>query len=204
MIRRPRSTKHLDTRAILDFLEDRLDAKSRRAAEEHLGSACAECRLLLHEVGLTLHRMQRDRSVEVPEAWRHRALDLFQPVQKPLGRPSLRFLVARLVLDSAAPGASAATRRAMGTGRRLAFSMGEGTLEVETEAEGPGMFALRGLLRLEEPNLYEIEIEAAGERRSAQTDSAGRFAVGTLPHGRITLRVVGPGGRWRVPPFSTP
>ncbi|MEK7314748.1 MAG: hypothetical protein AAB011_01080, partial [Candidatus Eisenbacteria bacterium] len=104
MIRGTRSTKHLDTRGILDFLEDRLDAKSRRAAEEHLGSACAKCRRLLHEVGLMVHRMQLDRSAEVPEEWRNRALGLFQPVQKPQERSTLRFLVARLLLDSAAPG----------------------------------------------------------------------------------------------------
>lgn len=202
MKRRPRSRTHLEIGTILDFLENRLDEGARKKMEEHLGEPCEACRDLLHESGLILERMRLDRGTEVPEAWRRRALELFAPSTEPARRASLRTLVARLLFDTAASPSLATTRGTVGSGRRMTFALGEGTLEVESEPEGPGVVSIRGVLRLEEPALHEIRLESGGDHRAVFPDAEGRFALGSIPSARIAIVVAGPAGRWRVPPFS--
>ena len=72
------SSRHLDTRTGLDYLEFRMDAAGRRAVEEHLGRDCVTCRNLVRELGWLTERMRLDRIPEVPEALHARAVAVFE------------------------------------------------------------------------------------------------------------------------------
>src|SRR5437867_10047509 len=97
-MRRPPSARaHLDTRTLLDYLDDRLTATDRRRIEDHLGGSCASCRERLVEVGGLIESMRSDRSGPVPDAVRARALEVLgpRPVAPPIAPP--RWLPASLV-----------------------------------------------------------------------------------------------------------
>src|SRR5262249_58069006 len=95
-----RSRRHVSTRDVLDYLDDRADARTRTRIEEHLGGACARCRELLRDVSAVRQTMRDDRTPEVSESLRERALSVFVPPMQ-VARPRRTVLsVARLLFDS--------------------------------------------------------------------------------------------------------
>ncbi len=139
--------RHLDSAAVLDYLEQRLPERRRQAVEEHLGRPCAQCRERVRETGRLLDLMRADRSVEVPAELRRRALEAFVPRRSAglVGRAAAG--LARLLFDSALQPLPAAVRRAVGEARRLRFALDSDTVEVECELESAGSWTCAGSLR---------------------------------------------------------
>lgn len=199
MKRTRRSDRHLDTRSALDYLDQKLDARSRRATEEHLGRPCPMCRERLRELGALLELMRGDSTAEVP-AWLHaRATSVFHietrstPVQRLLGS------LATLLFDSLSTPASAGARRSVGEARRLSFQLGEGRLELEVDRESAQTVQLRGWLEVADPALHDLRVTVGEEQRRVQPDSAGSFVEDHVPLGAIEILIEGPGGSWHLP-----
>jgi predicted anti-sigma-YlaC factor YlaD len=202
MRRPPRSRRHLDTRALLDYLEDRLAAAERDRVEDHLAGPCPACRDRLRDVGRRLEIMRADREREAPEALRARALAAFD-VLAPSRQPrETAWRTAALVFDSVLDPLPAGLRRTVGEARWLRFSLGDHLLDMEVEPEAGGVVTLRGRLSVEAPALFRIEVGAARERRTAWPAASGHFALERLPAAEVTIEVSGPGGRYRLPPLA--
>jgi anti-sigma factor RsiW len=199
MKRPPVGRQHLDVRAILDYLEDRLDASARRNVEDHLAGSCSRCRELLHEVGRLTGAMLADRTPPVPAAMRERSLEVFGVRAEHPTSPRLVWQVARLLFDSRVSPIPHAARRAMGEARWLRFALDDHVLELETEPESGGSMTIRGCLASPDPALFRIEVAAGDESSIAWPDSAGRFSLERVPVGEASVTVQGPGQRWRLP-----
>jgi hypothetical protein len=200
--RPPIARRHLDTRILLDYLEELLDAPSRRRVEDHLGGSCASCRDRLREVAALVQTIREDRSVAPPVSVRERALAVLRT------RPSLPTSVAAgwrlaaLLFDSWTDPLPAATRRAIGGARWLKFGLGDYTLEIEAEPEIDDAWTLRGRLDLPDPSLHRIELEARGERLTTWPDTSGRFVIERVPPGPWSIEVLSPDQRYRLPDLS--
>lgn len=199
MKRNRSSDRHLDDRSALDYLEQKLDASARRAAEEHLGRPCAECRERLREVGALLELLRTDDAPAVP-AWLHeRALSVFRSSPQPSMAQRALGALATLVFDSLADPLPAAARRSVGEARRLGFRLDEHTLEVEIERESAQTVQMRGWLDAPDAALYAMSVSVGGETRRVQPDGDGGFVAEGIPTGAISLHVQGPGGAWQLP-----
>lgn len=196
--RRP-AGRHLDTQAVLDFLEDRLEAAARARVEEHLATPCEKCREAVRTTGELLERMRLDRTPDVPEHLHHLALDAFAAVPRAERAPGVLERLAKLVFDSAATPAPAVSRRAVGASRLLRFAAGENTLELEIEAETSSEFTVRGRLAADDPALWRLDLEVGAEQRTAWFDADGAFALERVPAGRARLTLTGPSGSHRFP-----
>ena len=189
---------HLDDAAVLDYLDGRLPAVRRRAAEAHLASPCAECRERLRAWGELLERLHAPLPADVP-AWAHaRARAAFEPEAPSRRTPALIERLARLLFDSWSAPLPAAVRRAAGDVRRMRFQVGQGDLELECEREDTARAALRGVLRVADPELHAVTVTSGRETLRAQPDAHGAFAVTGVPRGRARLHVRGPSARWRT------
>lgn len=187
-----RRDPHLDTRTLLDLLDQRLDATAVARAESHLAQPCVACRERLREVGALVATLRGDRTPDVPEALTRRALAAFAPhAAQPAGE-RLADAIARLLFDSFAAPLPAAARRAVGEARRLRFALGEDAIELELERDAPGTMAMRGRLTAVEPALWQLTLRAGDEVRPAAPDAWGAFAFDALPAGPCTLHVRGP------------
>lgn len=199
MKRPPMGRRHLDTRNLLDYLEDRLDAAARAKVEDHLAGSCSRCRELLHEVGRLVDAMRADRTPPVPAAVSARALEALGVRTTPTRADTGVWQVARLLFDSLTEPLPAPVRRAVGEARWLRFALDSHLLEIEAEPETGESVTLRGRLVSPDPALYRIEVVAAGESLTAWPDAAGRFAIERVPIGGASLTVQGPDQRWRLP-----
>jgi len=187
---RRRTGRHLDDETLLDYLEERADAAARRRVEEHLAGACTACRERLDAVAKVLAAMRADRVPEVPASVRARALESFDARPIEVAPESHAMRIARLVFDSLRTPLAAGARRSVGETQRLRWEFPAGGLELEIEQDGPGRQTVRGHLERADPALCRIEIEAAGETRSAWPDAAGLFVLEDLPADPIRWRVV--------------
>ncbi len=199
MKRPPSSRRHLDTRALLDYLEHRLDAAGRQRVEDHLAGPCERCRELLHGVGRLVDSMRADPAAAVPDAIRARALEVFAGRTAAPEVAGRAWQLASLVFDSLRDPLPALVRRTVGEARWLRFALGGYALEMEVEPEAGAAWTLRGRLAIPEPALYRIEVGAAGERLHAWPDAEGRFAIERVPAGEIEIAVSGPEERFRLP-----
>ena len=191
--------RHLDLRAVLDYLDHRTDAAARRAVDEHLGQPCAACREQVRQVGELLETMRLDRAGEVP-AWLHeRAVAAFHPLAQPSGARRMLEGVAQLVFDSLSSSLPAPARRSVGEARRLRFGLADDMPDMELEREGAGSQSLRGQIVADDPALWTLEVRCGSEHFVAQPDARGAFALGQLPDGALDVTVEGPTGRFRLP-----
>ena len=190
--------RHLDTRAALDFLEYRLEAGERRRVEEHLGRPCDTCRERLRELGELLTTMRDDRAGEVPRFLHERAIGVFAPAGTPSPARRLVDAIAELLFDSQVAPLTTAARRAVGGARRLRFSLGAHSVELEVEREG-SQLKVSGQLHTADAQLWSVEGEAGGERRSVHPDAAGKFGLDGLPWESLTLRLRGEAEVFRLP-----
>ncbi|MBI5837022.1 MAG: hypothetical protein HZB25_07245 [Candidatus Eisenbacteria bacterium] len=202
MKRSPGKSPHIDTQVALDYLENRLTEAQRAPVEVHLASPCPDCRERVREVGRTLELMRLDRTPEVPDAVRARALSVFQdrPRESPVRRAAAR--VAELLFDSWAQPAPALARRAVGEARRLRYTLGGQGFELEIELESQGMVTLRGRLDAPEPALCSIVVEVGEERRAAWPDAGGAFAIEHVPTGQARVSVTGLERAFHLPPVE--
>jgi hypothetical protein len=191
--------RHLDTSAALDFLEQRLDASARRRVEEHLGRPCTACRERVRQLGEVLTTMREDRVGEVPRFLRERAIGVFQPAVKTAPVRSLVDAIAELLFDSAVQPLTSAARRSVGTARRLKFRLGTHSVELEIEPEGLGTMSVRGRLQATDAQLWSIQVEVGGERRTVRPDATGVFVVNGMPLGPVALLLRGEDERFRLP-----
>ncbi len=199
----PPSTRgHLDLRAVLDYLEHRTDAATRRAVDEHLGRPCAACRERVRAVGELLETMRTDRVGDVPAALHARALSVFEPHAQPSAARKLLEAVATLVFDSFASPLASPVRRSVGEARRLRFGLADQMLDLELEREGASTTSLRGQLAADDAALWSLEVRCGGERFTTRPDAAGAFALTGLPAGALELTVEGPSGRFILPPLE--
>ncbi len=194
---------HLDLRAVLDYLEHRTDAATRRAVDEHLGRPCAACRERVRAVGELLETMRQDRVGDVPASLHTRALDVFEAHAEPSVARRLLEAVATLVFDSFATPLAAPARRSVGEARRLRFGLADQMLDMELEREGAATVALRGRLAAEDAALWSLEVRCGSERFVTRPDAGGAFALTGLPAGALELHVEGPSGRFRLPPLES-
>lgn len=199
MRRPPQSPRHLETRVVLDYLDDRLDAADRRRVEDHLAGPCARCRDLLHELSRLIETMRTDRIEEVPEALTARALEAFEAQPAPARILSGTWRNATLVFDSLREPLPAMLRRTLGDARWLRFMLGGHELELEADPETGDGWTLRGRFDAPDAALYRIEIEAAGEQPHTWLDAEGRFAIEGVPGGAIRIAVLGPEEHYRLP-----
>src|SRR5262245_37421900 len=110
---------HLDSRAVLDYLEDRLDASGRTRVESHLAGSCGRCRRLFHETARLLGAMRTDRVPVVPESLRSGVLGLFA-INPPVATPEAPgWHIARVLFDSLVEPLPVPVRRAVGEARWL-------------------------------------------------------------------------------------
>ncbi len=195
----PPRERHLDVRTVLDYLDRKLDAAGRRAADAHLGRPCAACRERVRATGELLETMRHDRAGDVPAWLRQRALDVFE------GRESVspvrRFVdaLAELVFDSLRSPLPAAARRSVGEARRLRFQFGADALDLELEAETLSTQLLRGRLEAGDPALWTLEIVGAEETTTVRPDANGALLATDLPSGTLQLRLEGPEGTFLLP-----
>jgi hypothetical protein len=190
---------HLDTEKLLDYLDGRARAMDRREVEEHLGLPCPACRDLLHELGALIERTRLDRTDEVPEALRARALAAFTPRAAPALPGRVAEMLARILFDSLNQPIPLGVRRAVGEVRRLRLALGEHSLELEIEIETGETRSVRGRLDAPDPQLHRVELLIGAERLSAWADASGLFTFERVPRGTARITVVGPTGRYRVP-----
>lgn len=191
--------RHLDTSAALDFLEQRLDASARRRVEDHLGRPCTACRERVRQLGEILTTMRDDRVGEVPRFLRERALAVFVPATQTSPVRNLVDAIAELLFDSAVQPLTAAARRSVGEARRLKFRLGTHSVELEIEREGLGTMSVRGRLQATDAQLWSIQVETGGERRTVRPDATGVFVVDGLPLAHVTLLLRGEDERFRLP-----
>ena len=193
------SRRHLNTRTALDYLECRMDPAGRRAVEAHLGRSCLACRLLVRELGWLLERMLLDRTPEVSDTLRTRALEAFD-LHVPFAPVApARAGIAVLLFDSWRTVLPAAAHRAVGELRRLRFALGAEVLELESEIESSDARTLRGRLHAPDPLLHRIELAVRGERLSTRPDTDGAFVFDRVPLGKARLSVIGARQRFRIP-----
>jgi hypothetical protein len=198
----PLRERHLDVRTVLDYLDQKLDASGRRAADAHLGRPCAACRERVREVGALLEAMRSDRAGEVP-AWLHaRALDVFAGREQASAARRFVEVLAELVFDSLVSPLPAAVRRSVGEARRLRFQLGPDALDVELEPEGGATQLLRGRLEADDAALWTLEVTAGGECVTIRPGANGDVLATDLPAGPLHLRVEGPAGTFRLPPIE--
>ncbi len=194
--------RHLDLRTVLDYLDQRLDASSRRAADDHLGRPCETCREQVREVGELLEAMRRDRTEDVPERLHALAVAAFAPRTAPAPAKRLAEILAELVFDSLRSPLPATARRSVGEARRVRFRAGDATLDLELEPEGATTQSLRGRLEAEDAALWTLEFRAGTERARVHPDATGAFVVDRLPLGALEAHLEGPLGRFRLPPLE--
>ena len=202
MMRKPSPTRHVSTRDVLDYLDDRVDARARARVEEHLGGACARCRELLRDLSAVRQTMRDDRTPEVSDMLRARALSVFVPPALPARPQRTALSIARLLFDSRATPLPAAVRRAVGDARRLRFAHGEHLLDVEYEAVEAGVLTLRGHLTAPDPAVHRVEVFVKHEVFTVWPTADGDFAVHHVPPGDVQITVVGPSARFRVRRWS--
>jgi len=201
MKRRPPDAGHLDAPTALDYLDGRLDESGRRDVEAHLASPCPACRERLRALGALTHALRLDRASAVPGALRERALAAFAPAPAAAPAGGVAGLV-RLVFDSLRDPLPALARRAVGEARRLRFTLGDGAFELECEAAEAGLVVMRGRLGGPEAALHRIEVRVGDEARSAWPDAGGSFALEAVPAGTVQIAVIGPAGRFELPPLT--
>ena len=194
--------RHLDLRTVLDYLDRKLDAAGRCAADGHLGRPCTACRERVRSVGELLETMRHDRAGEVPAWLRQRALDVFAAREQPSAAQRLVEALAELVFDSLRSPLPAAARRSVGEARRLRFTLGTDTLDLELEPEGGATQLLRGRLEAADPALWTLHVFAGAERVTARPDANGDLLATDLPAGTLQLRLEGPAGSFRLPPVE--
>jgi hypothetical protein len=196
---RRKPTIHLELAVLLDYLDRRLDAASRRKVEEHLALPCSACRASLREAGGLVDLMRADRSAAVPPEVRRRGIEAYVPPRRePRGAPIL-VRAARLVFDSSTSPLAAATRRAVGEARRLRYEMDGVRLELECEPDAAGSVILRGRVEADEPALHRVQVTVGAERREAWVDSDGGFVLLQVPRGPAEVVLAAPGGSYRLP-----
>jgi len=198
----PPRERHLELRTVLDYLDRKLDAAGRRAADGHLGRPCPACRERVRSVGELLETMRHDRVGEVPAWLRQRALDVFEAREQPSAARRLVEALAELVFDSLRSPLPAAVRRSVGEARRLRFALGTDTLDLELEPEGGATQLLRGRLEATDPALWTLHVSAGAERVTTRPDASGGLLATDLPAGALQLRLEGPAGSFRLPPVE--
>jgi hypothetical protein len=191
--------RHLDARAVLDYLESRTDAASRRAVEEHLGRPCRACRDLLWKLGWLVERMRLDRTPPVPDRLRARALAVFETPPVPSAAGRVLVGLARLLFDSSTQPIPAAAHRAVGELRRLRFALGSDVLELESEIESSETRTVRGHLHASDPSLHRVEMVVGSERFSTRPDASGAFVFDRVPLGRARMTFTEARNRYRIP-----
>ena len=190
--------RHLDARAALDYLEDRLEASARTRVESHLSGSCVRCRRLFHETARLLGAMRTDRIPPVPESMRSGVLGLFA-INPPVATPEAPgWHIARLLFDSLVEPLPLPVRRTVGESRWLRIGLADDRLELEIEAESQASVTVRGRLSATEPALFRIDVRSASEAQSAWPDADGRFAIERVPRGTALVTVQGPTVRWRL------
>lgn len=196
------SRRHLNVRKVLDYLDSSMDAKGRQAVETHLGLPCKTCRSLVRELGLLIERMRLDRADEVPSSLHALALAVFEarPRRAPLSREGVGQVL--LKFDSLALPPPLAAIRAVGNMRRVHYTLGSATLELESELESADTRSLRGRLEATDPELHRIEVSVGKERLTTRPDTEGAFVLDSIPLGRTRITVVGPRNRYRIPPIE--
>jgi anti-sigma factor ChrR (cupin superfamily) len=194
----PAERRHLDTRTVLDYLEDRLDASSRARVESHLAGSCARCRQQFHETARLLGAMRVDRAPAVPESLRSEVLGLFA-IHPPVATPEPSgWRLAHLLFDSMVEPLPEPVRRAVGEARWLQIGLAEDHLELEIEPESMTSVTVRGRLGATEPALSRIDVRSGHEIKSAWPDAEGRFAIEHVPRGTAWITIQGPTVRWRL------
>src|SRR5438876_879258 len=133
MKRPPMGRRHLDTRILLDYVEDRLGSAEKRKVEDHLAGSCSRCRELLHEVGRLVDVMRADRTPPVRDALRARARDVFGVHVDASAGAGDAWRVARLLFDTRIDPLPSPARRSVGEARWLRFALGDQVLEIEVE-----------------------------------------------------------------------
>lgn len=195
-------TRHLTTRLALDHLEQRLTGRPLEEVERHLGTPCPRCREMLRKLGEVVEKL-RAGPLEQPPGWlERRALEVFQPQPRAAGIRAAASRLLEMVFDSRTAPMPATARRAVGESRRLRFAGGPCTIELESDVESAEWAGLRGRLTVEQPALHRIEVRAGDEQRTVWADDSGAFAVDRLPRRRLQIRVTGPSGSYRLPPFT--
>ena len=118
--------------------------------------------------------------------------------------PARRLLesLATLVFDSLAQPLPQAARRSVGEARRLRFQAGEHFLDVEIERESGSNLTLRGWLNAPDPALWRLDVQVVGERRNVHPDANGAFVLESVPASELQFTLIGPHGRYRIPPVT--
>ncbi len=201
-MRQTRFRAHVSIERALDYLEGVLAAGARESVEEHLGRPCPDCLEQIRDLGLLVERMRQDRTPEVPAALHARALAAFAYYRWPAHRATLPTVIAELLFDSWAQPLPALVRRAAGDVRRLGYSLGGCTLEVEAERESAGVFVIRGRLEAPDALLHRMDLKVGRERLRTWPDTSGSFVFERVPGGRVRLSLVGPIGHFELPAIT--
>jgi hypothetical protein len=185
---------------LLDYLDQRLDARETERIVLHLSTGCKECGATQTWYVQIRLIAANDDCVEPPAWVIKRAFRIFE-TQRPRLAERLGQAIASLVFDSLARPAVAGVRSTETTNRQLLYNAGDYSIDLQVAPSGQTGAQLAGQILREGETSFEsvanlkLELSIAGKRVSeVSTNEMGEFIIGGIEQGIYDLRVETPEG----------
>jgi len=180
---------------LIDYLDNKLDAKDAGRIAAHLATDCADCAANQNWYQQTRAIAATDDLVEPPAWVLKRALRIFE-TQRPRLVERLGQAIASLVFDSFARPALAGMRSTETTNRQLLYNAGDFSLDLQIAPQGQSRAELVGQILREGETSFEsvanlkLELSAEGKKIfEAFTNDMGEFSISNLEQGVYDLHV---------------
>jgi hypothetical protein len=184
--------RHLTIDTLIQFAEDRLSPRNKRAVEQHIAS-CPACFAEASEWVLLFDLLKQQVLESPPKDATRNCFAIYQ-IAKPASKA--RRLFATALFDSALCPIAAGVRGPGGC-RQIVFRVAE--IDVHLRIGGKPQVILGQILQ-RKPNRFldgvPVSLSQAGRRIEATiTDTLGEFRFGTAPAGALRLNAELPSGR---------
>jgi hypothetical protein len=180
---------------LIDYLDNRLDAKDTQRIAAHLATDCADCTATQNWYLQARAIAANDDSVEPPAWVIKRAFRIFE-TQRPRLVERLGQAIASLVFDSFTRPAVAGIRSTETTNRQLLYNAGDYSIDLQVVPSGQSHAQLAGQILREGETSFEsvanlkLELSAGGKQIfEAFTNAMGEFAISNIEQGIYDLRI---------------